>query len=108
MTVDARWLAPVSAKYMPTRGPPADGAAAGAYPVAGIRERDAAGRHQAQLRQRRADILEIRRPQRRRREYLHDVGAVLVGVQDLRGREAPGRGNHVPFVARVDDVAAEH
>ena len=77
----------------------ADRHGAGANPVAGVVERHAAGRHQLHLRQRRAHVLDVLRAERRGRKHLDDVGAHLVRVEDLGGREAAGHRRDVALVA---------
>ena len=86
----------------------ADRHGAGPDPVAGVVERDAAGRHQLHLRQRPAHVLEVTRAERRRRKHLDDVGAGLPRVENLGRREAAGHRRHVALVAGRDDVRPEH
>ena len=89
------------------RAADADRDGAGVDPVAGVVERDAAGRHQLDVRQRRADVLDVTRTERRRRKHLDDVGARVPGVEDLGRREAARRHRHVAAVTRLDDVTPE-
>ena len=88
--------------------PDADRDRAGADPVAGVVERDAAGRHQLHLRQRPAHVLDELRAERRRRKHLDDVGAALVRREDLGRREAAWHRRHVALVAGGDHLRLEH
>ena len=84
-----------------------DGDRARANPVAGVIRRDTAGRHELHLRQRRAHVLDVLRSQRRRREYLDDVGARVVRLEDLGRREAARRRGHTARMTRLDHRAPE-
>ena len=73
----------------------------------GVVRRHTAGRHQLDLRQRRAHVLDVLRTQRRRRKHLDDVGARVVRFENFGGCEAARCGRHAARVARVDDRAPE-
>ena len=92
---------------VPEGTPDADGDGAGAQPVAGIGQRDAAGRHHPEVRHRREDALEERHPEHVRREDLADVGAGLGRGHDLGRREAAGHRGRAERVRRPDDLGLE-
>ena len=65
----------------------ADRDRSGANPVAGVVERDAAGRHQLDVRQRASNVLDVPGPERGGGKDLHDVSAGVPRVEDFRRAE---------------------
>ena len=86
----------------------AHGDGAGANPVAGVVRRDAPGRDQFHLGQRRADILDELRSEHRGGEHLHEVRAALMRCEDFGWGKTTRYCRHSRLVAGTHDVGAKH